>query len=108
MARGVLPVCDAQPVGHDLQILDPPVARIVAHPGKDLSGSAHDSMVSHVVPHGAAQAEPRRWLPNLFHGRRHWEPVVKVKIRTLPIQRLPLPPQPLDSRGTIVEASAHD
>jgi hypothetical protein len=51
VTRPVLVVIDAQAVGNNLQILNPPVAWITPHFGDELRRVRHNYMVSQAVPH---------------------------------------------------------
>ncbi len=50
VTRPVLIVIDAQPIGNNLQIVNPPVAWITPHFGNELRRVRHNRMVSHAVP----------------------------------------------------------
>lgn len=60
MAGAVLFVVDPEVTSHNPQILDAPVARIIAHLSKDLCGVCHDLMVSLAVPFGETQMRTLR------------------------------------------------
>src|SRR5579885_201284 len=50
VAGSVLVMIDTQPVGDDLQVLNPPVTRVAPHFGDEFRRVRHDSMVPHAVP----------------------------------------------------------